>query len=72
MAARGLVNGRGPRTAWEGFSFSNAAIRIYPPLNKKKLTFWASLIYISSGLLPDEFECDVTWNAEIVYMGDVR
>ena len=45
MAARGLVNGRGPRSG------RDLVFRCYPPEllltpQKKKLTFWVSLIYL--------------------------
>ena len=49
MAARGLVNGRGPRSG------RDLVFRCYPPEllltpQKKKLTFWVSLFY----LFPDQ------------------
>ena len=51
MAARGLVNGRGPRSG------RDLVFRCYPPdllltPQKKKLTFWVSLLVRAKGIEP--------------------
>ena len=46
MAARGLVNGRGPRSGRDLVFRCYPPELLYPPQKKQKLTFWVSLFVL--------------------------
>ena len=51
MAARGLVNGRGPRSGRDLVSRCYPPELLFIPPKKQKLTFWVSLFFIGNPVI---------------------